>query len=86
MEEIVKTTRYWLFKCTNEKYNYYYYTRIKIDGLDSVSWSLGYKNQLGLVSLIGGTLDRELSKSLENEFQAEINKNRKEVLNYKIKI
>jgi len=82
MEEIVKTTRYWLFKKT-EKGNHYY-VRIKADGINTVSyWKIGYKNIGGFVSLIGDTLNYTLSKSLEEEYQIEIDRERKESLNYK---
>lgn len=85
MEEIVKTTRYWLFKKSNDA-GEYYYVRVKTDGIKTISWSLGYKNHLGLASLIGGTLSESISNSLENEFQEEVNRERKEMLNYKVKI
>ena len=84
MEEIVKTTRYWLFKKTET--GNLYYVRVKSDGNTFLYWSLGYKNIGGLVSLIGGELDYTLSNSLENEFQEELNKIRKEMIDYKIKI
>lgn len=85
MEEIVKKTRYWLFKKTDS--GDHYYVRVKSDGINTVPyWSIGYKNIGGFVSLIGGELDYTLSKSLENEFQKELDKVRNETLDYKIKI
>lgn len=84
MEQIVKTIRYWLFKKTES--GEHYYIRIKTDGNDNFAWSIGYKNNFGLVSLVCGELSPKLINSLENEYQFQIEKERKENLKYRIKL
>lgn len=87
MEEFVKTTRYWLFKPTMESETspMFYYTRIKSDDDPYVHWTTGYKSDNG-VALVGINLNKDFTKILENEFQKELDKNRKENLNYKVKL
>lgn len=68
MEKITKTTNYWLFKQTTTD-SKYFFVRAVTEGLDNVTWFMGYKNHLGLVSSIGGDLKEETIESLEKEFQ-----------------
>lgn len=72
MEQITQTTHYWLFKPTQDN-GKYHYVRTKTDGLDKFGWFIGYKNNLGLVSRIGGDLNNAMIENLENEFQLKIN-------------
>jgi protein-arginine kinase activator protein McsA len=85
MQEIVKTTRYWLFKPSGDA-GEYHFTRIKTDGIKNVMWSLGYKNHNGFVSLIGGEniylpksvyikyLNQLLNKNIDDENYEECSK------------
>ena len=38
------------------------------EGLDRFVWFVGYENNFGSVSSVGGELDEETQKSLEREF------------------
>ena len=68
IKHIVKKTHYWLFKKTI--IGEYYFIRTMNEGLDSVVWFIGYENQFGLVSPVGGELEQERQKQLEIEFQS----------------
>lgn len=69
IKHIVKKTHYWLFKKTNED-SKYYFVRTMTEGLDRVVWFMGYENNFGLVSSVGGKLSEEKQKQLESEFQS----------------
>lgn len=68
MEKITKTTHYWLFKKVDDNLQYYY-VRVKTDGIENVTWVKGYVNHLNLVSTVGPALPKDLTDSLEKEFQ-----------------
>jgi len=65
---IIQKTNYWLFEKTSEN-SKYYFVRIQTDGISTHSWSMGYENSFGLVSCIGGPLNEERVKDLEERFQ-----------------
>ena len=69
IKHIVKKTHYWLFKKTNDD-GKYYFVRSMTEGLDRVVWFMGYENNFGSVSSVGGELSEEKQKQLESEFQS----------------
>lgn len=72
VKHIVKKTHYWIFKKTNED-SKYYYVRTFVDGLNKIIWFMGYENQNGTVSSVGGELSENIQKELENEYQQSLN-------------
>lgn len=66
-EKITRKTNYWLFKNVPGS-NEYYYIRSLTEKIDRVIWFIGYKNNHGLVSGVGGDLDKTLQNKLEAEF------------------
>jgi len=66
IKHIVKKTHYWLFKKTNND-SKYYYVRTMTEGLDRVVWFMGYENNFGLVSSVGGELSVEACTPMEKE-------------------
>lgn len=85
MEEIIKTIRYVLFKKIDD-FSEYSFIRIKEDGIENIYWSLGYKNKFGGVSLIGNPIIGTVFKELENEYQIQIEKERREIFPYYMEI
>ena len=68
IKHIIKKTHYWLFKKTSDE-GKYYFVRSMTEGLDRVVWFMGYENNFGLVSSVGGELSEDKQKQLESEFQ-----------------
>lgn len=73
MEKIIKTTEYWLLKPTyiseTVQSQYYYIRSLNCNVGAKPFWFIGYKNKLGLVSSVGGSLIPRLEVELEQEFQ-----------------
>ncbi len=71
MKQITKTTVYWLFKPTSQE-GKYYFIRSMTSGIETISWFIGYENNFGSVSGVGGELSSSVSENLEIEFQKQI--------------
>jgi hypothetical protein len=69
IKHIVKKTHYWLFKKTADD-GKYYYIRTTTEGIDKFNWFIGYENNFGLISSVGGELSEDKQTQLENEFQS----------------
>lgn len=67
VQYLIKEQEYWLLKKTSQEQDYYY-VRSKTKGLDSIYWGIGYLNNSGSVSFVGGPIYGELEKILESEF------------------
>lgn len=67
VQYLIKEQEYWLLKKTSQEHDYYY-VRSKTKGLDSIYWGIGYLNNSGSVSFVGGPIYGELEKILESEF------------------
>ena len=66
VQYLIKEQEYWLLKKTSLLDHYY--VRSKTIGLDSIYWGIGYLNNSGRVSFVGGPIYGELEKILESEF------------------
>lgn len=67
MKHVIRHTHFWLFEKTNENTNIYY-VRTMTQGLDKIAWFMGYENDFGLISSVGGELSEEKQIELETKF------------------
>lgn len=78
MEIIKKTITYIIFKPISDHVSY---IRCEVENLvgtkyKSYSWFAGRKNDMGLISSVGGDLSEQTQELLEKEYQLYISKNK----------